>query len=109
MTRGEVWTVAAGTGYAGKPRPAVILQSDRFDATASITVCLLTSDPLDLPLIRPLIEPDAGNGLREPSRLMADKLVSLPKTKLGRCLGRLDREDLIRLNRAVTVFLGLAD
>jgi mRNA interferase MazF len=108
MRRGEVWTVAGGKGYAGKPRPAVILQDDRFDATASITLCAFTTDPTDAPLFRLLIAPSATNGLRAPCRLMIDKITTVAKSKLGSRIGRLDDEDVLRLNRAVLVFLGLA-
>jgi len=108
MTRGDIWTVAAGQGYAGKARPAVILQDDRFDATASITVCPFTTDQTESPLFRLPVEPSPGNGLRAPSRLMVDKIMTVPKTKLGARVGHLDDEDMVRLNRAVVVFLGLA-
>ena len=109
MRRGEIWTVAGGKDYAGKPRPVVILQDDRFDATASITICAFTTDPTDAPLFRLLIEPNASNGLRAPCRLMVDKITTVPKSKVGARIGRLDDEDVLRLNRAVVVFLGLAD
>lgn len=108
MKRGEIWTVAAGTGYAGKPRPAVILQDDRFDATDSITICAFTTDPTDAPLFRLLIEPNATNGLRAPCRLMVDKIATVPKSKLGARIGRLQDADIVRLNRAALVFLGMA-
>ena len=108
MRRGEIWTVAAGTGYAGKPRPAVVVQDDRFDATDSLTICAFTTDPTDAPLIRLLIEPNELNGLHVPCRLMVDKITTVPKAKLGMHVGRLDEEDLVRLNRAIAVFLGLA-
>lgn len=108
MTRGEIWTVAGGASYAGKPRPAVILQGDRFSTGESITVCPLTSDPSDLSFIRVAIEPDRGNGLRAVSRVMVDKISTVPKAKLGSHIGRLDDPDLERLNRAILVFLGLA-
>ena len=108
MKRGEIWSVAGGPDYAGKPRPVVILQDDRFDATASITVCGLTTDPAQAPLFRPIIHPDAANGLKAPSRLMADKIVTVARTKVGARLGRLADKDIVRLNRAVLVFLGLA-
>lgn len=107
MRRGEIWT-ASGGGYAGKPRPVVIVQSDRFD-TDSITVCPVTTDPTDVPLVRPDIEPDAANGLARISRLMTDKLTTVPRGKLGRRIGRLADQDMLRLDRAVLVFLGLAD
>src|ERR1700716_2263724 len=108
MKRGEIWTVAAGQGYAGKPRPAVILQDDRFDATDSITICAFTTDPTDAPLFRLAIEPNETNGLRAPCRLMVDKITTVPKTKVGTRIGRLGDEDVVRLNRAVLVFLGMA-
>lgn len=108
MRRGEIWTVAGGAGYAGKPRPVVILQDDSFDATASITVCAFTTDPTEAPLFRLAVTPNDRNGLRALSRLMVDKVTTVPKSKLGPRIGRLDDEDIVRLNRAVLVFLGLA-
>lgn len=107
MRRGEIWTVAGGRDYAGKPRPAVILQDDRFDATDSVTICAFTSDSTDAPLLRLPIVPDEQNGLREPSQLMVDKLTTVRRAKMGRCVGALGDEDMTRLNRAVAVFLGL--
>lgn len=108
MRRGEIWTVAGGGDYAGKPRPAVILQDDRFDATASVTICAFTTDPTEAPLFRLAVEPSERNGLRVPCRLMVDKITTVPKARLGACLGRLDDADMARLNRAVLVFLGMA-
>ena len=108
MKRGEIWTVSAGRGYAGKPRSAVIVQDDRFDATASITICVFTSDETDAPLFRLPIEPDEHNGLEKPSRLMVDKITTVPKDKLGRRIGRLASKDMTRLERAMLVFLGIA-
>lgn len=108
MRRGEIWTVAGGHDYAGKPRPVVILQDDRFDATSSITICAFTTDPTPAPLFRLPIEPNERNGLKAPCRLMTDKITTVPKAKLGARVGRLDDEDMVRLNRAVVVFLGLA-
>jgi mRNA interferase MazF len=107
VRRGEIWTVSGG-GYAGRPRPAVILQDDRFDATASVTICAFTSDPTDAPLFRLAIEPGESNGLRSPSRLMVDKLTTVAKDKLGERIGRLDDADMVRLNRTILVFLGMA-
>jgi mRNA interferase MazF len=108
MRRGEIWTAAGGKDYAGKPRPVVIVQDDRFDATASVTVCAFTTDPTDAPLLRLPVEPNEQNGLRAPCRLMVDKITTVPKTKLGSRLGRLDDEAMLRLNRAMLVFLGFA-
>jgi len=108
VKRGEVWTVAGGTDYAGKPRPVVVVQDDSFEATASITICAFTTDPTDAPLFRLAIAPTARNGLRSPSRLMVDKITTISKAKVGARMGRLDDEDLVRLNQAMLVFLGLA-
>jgi mRNA interferase MazF len=108
VKRGEIWTVAGGKDYAGKPRPVVILQDDRFDMTDSITVCAFTSDATDAPLFRLPIEPTGGNGLRGTCRLMVDKVTTVPKAKIGNRVGRLADEDIVRLNRAVLVFLGIA-
>ena len=108
MKRGEVWTVSGGAAYAGKPRPAVIVQEDRFAATDSITLCVFTTDTTDAPLLRLLIEATDRNGLKSASRLMIDKVKTVPKARLGKLLGRLNDEDLVRMNRALTVFLGLA-
>ncbi|MEW6465947.1 MAG: type II toxin-antitoxin system PemK/MazF family toxin [Pseudomonadota bacterium] len=108
MRRGEVWIVSGGKDYAGKPRPAVIVQDDRFDATDSVTVCAFTTDPTDAPLFRLPVEPNARNGLHSACRLMVDKITTVPKSKIGVRIGRLDDEDMVRLNRAVMVFLGLA-
>jgi len=109
MRRGDIWTVAGGRGYAGKPRPAVIVQDDSFDGTDSITICAFTTDQTDAPLFRLPIEPNQRNGLRAACRLMVDKITIVPKSRIGARVGRLDDEDILRLNQAVLVFLGLAD
>jgi len=108
VKRGEIWTVAGGKGYAEKPRPVVIVQDDSFDATDSITVCAFTTDETDAPLFRLPIQPNDRNGLRAACRLMVDKVTTVPKTKVGGRIGRLDDDDIVRLNVAVLVFLGLA-
>lgn len=86
----------------------VIIQDDAFDATASLTVCLLTTDPTDAPLFRLTVEPHEGNGLKSASRIMIDKATTVSKAKLGTRIGRIDDEDVLRLNQALMVFLGLA-
>jgi mRNA interferase MazF len=108
MKRGDVWTVAGGKDYAGKARPVVILQDDSFDGTDSITICAFTTDDTDAPLFRLAVEPNERNGLRVPCSLMVDKVTTVPKSKIGAHIGRLDDEDVLRLNQAVLVFLGLA-
>jgi mRNA interferase MazF len=107
MKRGEVWTVAGGKDYAGKARPVVIVQDDSFDATDSITICAFTTDETEAPLFRLPIEPNERNGLRFACRLMVDKIITVPRSKIGAHIGRLDDEDVLRLNQAVVVFLGL--
>jgi mRNA interferase MazF len=107
MNRGEVWTVSSG-GYAGKPRPAVIAQDGRFDATSSVTVCVFTTDTTEAPLFRLPVTPSEINGLRAESRLMVDKLTTASKENIGERIGSLDNEDVTRMNRAILVFLGLA-
>lgn len=108
MTRGDIVTVAAGSGFGSKPRPAVIIQADQFNETATITLCLFTSTPIELPLIRVAVSPSVENALSEMSWLMIDKLISARRSKLGKHIGRLAVDDQMRLNRALAVFLGLA-
>ena len=108
MRRGEIWTVSGAKDYVGKPRPAVIVQEDSFDATDSITICAFTADETEAPLFRLLVEPNERNGLRAQCRMMVDKITTVPKSKVGARLGRLDDEDILRLNQAMLVFLGLA-
>jgi len=108
MRRGDIWTVAGGKDYAGKPRPVVIVQDDSFDATDSITICAFTTEQTDAPLFRLPVKPNERNGLRVASRLMVDKITTVPKIKIRAHVGRLDDEDILRLNQAVLVFLGLA-
>lgn len=109
MKRGEIWTVAGGAAYAGKPRPAVIVQDDRFDANDSIVVCPLTTDPTPAPLFRLPVRPSAQNGLRSPFRLMVDKVTAVPRKRLGTRIGMLNSDETRALNRALFVFLGLSE
>jgi len=108
VKRGEIWTVAGGKDHAGKPRPALILQDDSFDMTDSITICAFTTDPTDAPLFRLVVEPSKSNGLRAVCRLMVDKITTAPRSRIGKRIGRLADEDIMRLNRAALVFLGIA-
>jgi mRNA interferase MazF len=107
VRRAEIWTVSGGADYAGKPRPAVIVQDDHFD-TDSVTLCPFTTDPTDAPLFRLLIEPGPGNGLDVPSRIMVDKVTTVRRSRLGAKVGVLDDANVLRLNRALVVFLGIA-
>jgi mRNA interferase MazF len=108
VKRGDIWTVAGGKDYAGKPRPLVIIQGDSFDGTESITICPFTTGETDAPLFRLPVQPTVRNGLRSPCRMMVDKIMTVPKSKVGERIGLLDEEDVLRLNQAMLVFLGLA-
>lgn len=107
MKRGDIWTVAGGKDYAGKPRPVVIVQDDSFDGTDSVTICAFTTDETEAPLIRLAVEPSERNGLHAACRMMVDKITTVPKSKIGAHIGQLDDDDVLRLNRAMLVFLGL--
>ena len=109
MKRGEIWTVAGGPDYAGKPRPAIILQSDRFDVTASVTLCPLTAGHVETVYARFAVEPSESNGLKLRSYAMVDKIATLPRSKLGKPMGRLNAAELMMLDQRVALFLGLAD
>jgi mRNA interferase MazF len=108
VKRGEVWTATGGEAYAGKPRPVVIVQDDQFDSTKSITICGLTSNPQEADLFRVTVGPSETNGLQSSSRIMIDKITSVPRHRLRNKIGQLAEDDMQRLNRAILVFLGLA-
>jgi len=109
MRRGEIWTVAGAPHCAGKPRPVVILQGEAFAGIGSVTICPFTTDPMDLPAFRVAIEATAGTGLRTTSRVMIDKVTTVPRSRLGLRIGQVGATDLRRVDRALAVFLGLAD
>ena len=107
--RGDVVTVAASGDY-GKPRPAVIVQTDALPAEhASVIVCQMTSDIAEAPDFRVTIEPTEKNGLRTRSQIMADKPVTIRRERVGRKIGSLDDKDVARLNVALAFVMGLAD
>jgi len=108
VRRGELWTAAGGKHYAGKPRPVLVVQDDRFDATDSITICPLTSDPTAIPLLRIRLDHRSGSVLAQPSSIMVDKLTTMPRSKLGQHIGAASDTDMLALSRALVVFLGLA-
>lgn len=99
--------MAGGGDYAGKPRPALIQQDDRFD-TDSVTVCLFTSDNTEAPLFRLEIEPSPANGLDAVSRLMIDKITTVHRRRVGGKVGVLEDADLVRINRGIVLLLGIA-
>lgn len=108
LNRGEIWTVAGGGDATGKPRPVMVLQSDRFDGNDSITVCPLTSDLTDLGYMRVFVEPSVLNGLRLRSAIMVDKVTTVWRRRTGMKLGELSPVELADVDRAVMTFLGLA-
>lgn len=107
MTRGDLVVVAYAGDY-GKPRPALIVQSDAHGEHHSVTVLPLTSELHDLPLMRVTIEATAESGLLRRSQVMVDKAVTVPRTKVGDCIGRLDTAALSRVNQVFAAFLDLA-
>lgn len=107
MMRGDLVTVAL-QGDHGKPRPALIIQSDQFPGTATVAVLLVTSTLVDAPLLRLTVEPSPENGLRKPSQIMIDKPMTVRIDKIGTCFGRLDAAALVSVNRSLALFLGLA-
>lgn len=109
MRRGDVVIVAAPGDY-GKPRPAVIVQSDAFPAdSASVIICPMTSHLADAPDFRVPVEPSEANGLRERTQIMADKPTTVRRDRVGRVVGRLDADGMARLDVAVAFAMGLAD
>ena len=108
MKRGDFITVVAPGDY-GKPRPAIVIQSDWLKATDSILVALLTSALADAPFHRLQLQPTKENGLRVASQIMVDKIIAMPRAKCGRTMGRIDEAGLIALNHMLSVVIGLAD
>ena len=105
MRRGDIVTVAGGV-YARRPRPALIVQDDRFDATNSLTVCPFTSTEVDAPLLRVPVTADEENGLDQDSFLMVDKLTTVRRSNAHAVVGRLEAATLVEFERRLLVFLG---
>lgn len=105
MRRGDIVTVAGGI-YASKPRPALIVQDDRFDATDSLTVCPFTTTHIEAPLLRLAVPADDGNGLGQDSFLMVDKLTTVRRTNAHAVVGKLSATVLVEFERRLLVFLG---
>ena len=106
MKRGDLVSIAA-QGDFGKPRPALVIQSDLFDQHPSVTILPVTSDLRDTPLFRIALEPTESNGLQKPSQVMIDKAQTVPRDKVGEVFGQVDGVDLLAINRALAVFLGV--
>ena len=107
MRRGELWTAGAGQGYAGKPRPVLIVQDDRFDATDSVAVCPLTTSSAAIPLLRITLQPNQTNGLATPCSVMLDKITTVRRSKLGHSIGRVSTTEMLQIERGMLVFLGM--
>ncbi len=108
MRRGDIVLVAdrSGGDYAGKPRPAVIVQSDLFDLTRSVTLCLMTTQLTGAPLLRVPVGPGERSGLRAESHIQIDKLTTIRRERVGAQIGRLSEEENLSLNRGLAAFLG---
>lgn len=106
MKRGDVVIVVLPGAY-GKPRPGLVVQHDAFDALASVAVLPLTSDVRDLPLVRIRVAPGPEVGLRVPSDIQVDEIMTVPRDKIGRTLGSLDEDAMRRVDEALARFLGL--
>jgi mRNA interferase MazF len=107
MRRGDLVTVVLQSAY-GKPRPALVIQSDLFAQHPSVTILPVTGELRETPLFRVSVMPSSDNGLRKPSQVMVDKAQSVPREKIGEVFGHLDDEALLAVNRALAVFLGFA-
>jgi len=107
MRRGDLVTVALQGGL-GKPRPALVIQSDLFEAHPSVTILPVTGELRDAPLFRITVQPNEINGLGKPSQIMVDKPQSVAREKVGEAFGRLDDESMVAVNRALAIFIGVA-
>lgn len=105
MRRGDIVTVAGGV-HAGRPRPALVVQDDRFDATDAVTVCPFTTTKVDAPLLRVPVAAGEANGLGQDSYLMVDKITTVRRSNARTVLGRLEATTLVEFERRLLVFLG---
>jgi len=107
MRRGDLVTVAAPGDY-GKPRPALVIQSELFEELPSVTLCLVTSELRDAPIFRITVDPSLDNGLRRVSQIQVDKVLTVARERIGGTIGRLDDATMLKVNRSLAVFLGIA-
>ena len=107
MRRGDLVTVAAPGDY-GKPRPALVIQSDLFEELPSVTLCLVTSELRDAPIFRITVDPSPNNGLRRVSQIQVDKVMTVARERIGRAIGRLDDATMLKVNRSLAAFIGIA-
>ena len=108
MRRGDLITVAVNGDY-GKPRPALVIQSDALAGTDSVLVCLITTTLQDAPLHRLDFAVDQDTGLLRPSQIMADKIVAVRRERCGAPIGRVDAATLLTLGRRLAFVVGIAD
>jgi mRNA interferase MazF len=107
VRRGDLVTIAL-PGDFGRPRPALVIQSDHFDQTGTVTVLPISGTLVDAPLLRQTVRPTPENGLRKESQIMVDKAVSVNRDRLGPTFGVADDETMISVTRLLAVFLGIA-
>lgn len=107
MRRGDI-VIVAMPGDFGKPRPAIIIQSDHFAELGTLTVALITRTLVDAPLLRLTVEPSEANGLRVSSQIMADKIMTIRRGRVGQMIGKLADTEFLALNRSLALFLGIA-
>jgi mRNA interferase MazF len=107
MRRGDLVTVAAPGDY-GKPRPALVIQSDLFEELPSVTPCLVTSALRHAPIFRITVDTSPDNGLRRVSQIQIDKVLTVARERIGGTIGRLDDETMLKINRSLAVFIGIA-
>jgi mRNA interferase MazF len=108
VRRGDLVVVAIQNDY-GKPRPALVVQSDLFNEThPSVTIAPVTSTIVDTPLFRVTVEPSRGNGLRLVSQIMVDKITTVRRQRLGQTIGRLEEDAMLRVSRALALWFGIA-
>jgi mRNA interferase MazF len=107
VKRGDVVTIALA-GDFGKPRPALVIQSDHFDQTGTVTVLLMSGTLVDAPLIRATIDPTPANGLRKTTQVMVDKAMTVKRDKIGATIGQLDAESMLAVTRSLAAFFGMA-
>ena len=109
MKRGTIVVVAARGAYTGKPRPALVVQSDLFNPThSSVTICPITSECVDAPLFRLTLPPGARTGLRAVSQVMIDKVVSVPRQAITAEVGECDPREVEAVDDGLRRWLGLA-
>jgi mRNA interferase MazF len=107
VRRGDIVTVAAPGDY-GKPRPALVIQSDLFEDLPSVTLCLISSTLRDTPIFRITVDPAPENGLQRISQVQVDKILTVARERVGLVIGRLDDASLLEVNRSLAVFVGIA-